>query len=253
MFNRSLASRRLLVLLISSMMAVTICTPAAFAQATQFTYQGKLVDNGSPANGSYDFQFKLFDTATVGTGTQQGSTLNRTSAVNSGSFTVQLDFGSCLTCFNGADRFLEISVKPTIGSTYTTLAPRQQITSTPYTLKSLNAATSDGLSVACVNCVTSSQIQSIQGSQITGPIPVSSVPAGSANYIQNTTSQQTSSNFNISGNGAIAGSLGIGTTNPLTRLEAVDASTQFRFGPTAAPPVAPAQSRDSRFNGGDCD
>ncbi len=30
---------------------------AAFAQTTAFTYQGRLTDGGSPANGSYDLQF----------------------------------------------------------------------------------------------------------------------------------------------------------------------------------------------------
>src|SRR5262245_28487987 len=44
------------------------------AQSTAFTYQGKLSDSGNPANGNYDLQIKLFDTATVGTGTQQGTT-----------------------------------------------------------------------------------------------------------------------------------------------------------------------------------
>ncbi len=36
--------------------------------------------------------------------------------------------------------------------------------------------------------------------------------SGSGNYIQNTTTQQSSSNFNISGNGIVAGSIGIGIT-----------------------------------------
>jgi hypothetical protein len=31
----------------------------------------------------------------------------------------------------------------------------------PYAIRSLNAASADGLSVTCVNCVTSSQIQSV--------------------------------------------------------------------------------------------
>ncbi len=44
----------------------------ASGQTTQFTYQGKLNDNGNPASGQYDFKFKLYDTSTVGTGTQQG-------------------------------------------------------------------------------------------------------------------------------------------------------------------------------------
>src|SRR5262249_11487345 len=47
----------------------------------------------------------------------------------------------------------------------------------------------------------------IAGSQISGLIPVASVPAGSVNYIQNTQSQQPSSNFHISGNGIADGSL----------------------------------------------
>src|SRR5262249_24068238 len=150
----------------------------------------------------YDFQFRLFDTPTVGTGTQQGSTLTVTNVdVINGLFSVQLDFVTCPSCFNGANRYLEISVKQIANSTYTTLSPRQQITSTPYALKSANATAADGLSVACVNCITSSQIASVNGSAVIGTIPVASVPAGNSNYIQNGTSQQASSNFNISGTG----------------------------------------------------
>ena len=32
----------------------------AFAQGTAFTYQGRLQNNGSPANGLYDYRFRLF-------------------------------------------------------------------------------------------------------------------------------------------------------------------------------------------------
>ena len=45
------------------------------AQTTALSYQDRLTDNGNPASGRYDFQFKLFDTATIGTGTQVGSTV----------------------------------------------------------------------------------------------------------------------------------------------------------------------------------
>src|SRR5689334_14094836 len=133
-----------------------------WAQTTQFTYQGKLTDTGMPASGNYDLQFKLFDTPTVGTGTQQGSTLTLTSvAVTAGLFTVQLDFGASV--FPGATRYLEISVKPSSGSTFATLGPRQLLSSAPYTIRSLNATSADGLSLACVSCVTSNQIQGVQG------------------------------------------------------------------------------------------
>src|ERR1044072_3904384 len=192
---------------ISFIFILLLVSQTALAQTTAFTYQGKLSDNSTPASGQYDFQFKLFDTPTVGTGTQVGSILTIPNVtVTNSLFTVRVDFGACANCFNGANRFLEIAVKPTSGGTFTTLGPRQPITSTPYAMRSLKAALADGLSVACVNCVTSSQIQSVNGSAVSGTIPVASVPAGSANYIQNTTTQQ-ASNFNISGNGTAAGTL----------------------------------------------
>jgi hypothetical protein len=192
---------------------------SASAQSTAFSYQGKLADGASPANGNYDFQFKLFDTSVVGTGVQQGSTVTIGNfAVTDGTFTVQLDFGAAV--FTGENRFLEINVKTTSASAFTTLGPRQQLSPTPYAIRSLVATTADGLSVTCVNCITSTQIQSVQGSQITGTIPVASVPAGSTSYIQNTTSPQASGNFNISGDGTVGGTLS---------ANAVNATTQFNI------------------------
>src|SRR6185295_6332932 len=112
------------------------------------------------------------------------------------------------TCFNGAPRFLEIAAKVHGAGVFPTpLSPRQPMTSTPYAVKSLNATTADELSVACVNCVTSSQIASVNGSAVSGAIPVGSVPAGSGSYIQNSSSQQASSSFNISGDGTAGGTL----------------------------------------------
>jgi hypothetical protein len=107
---------------------------------TAFTYQGKLTDSGSPANGSFDMEFRLFDTPTVGTGSQQGVPLQRDPVTPSaGVFTVTLDFGA--NVFSGADRFLEIGVRPS-GSinAYTFLSPRQQITSSPYAIQTLAAS-----------------------------------------------------------------------------------------------------------------
>ncbi|NOT61561.1 MAG: hypothetical protein HOP19_15195 [Acidobacteria bacterium] len=115
----------------------------ATAQTTGFTYQGKLTDAGNPANGSYDLQFKLFDT--LAGGAQQGATLVRPSvAASAGVFTVTLDFGA--NVFGGADRYLEIGVRPAgSGSGYTLLAPRQPITSAPYAIQTLNAQQLGGL------------------------------------------------------------------------------------------------------------
>ena len=96
---------------------------------TAFTYQGRLVDGGSPATGSYDFQLVLFD-APAG-GSQVGPTLVREDvAVSDGLFTLTLDFGS--TAFAGNARYLDVAVRlgASTGS-FTTLAPRQQLTPSP--------------------------------------------------------------------------------------------------------------------------
>src|SRR5262245_54416673 len=213
-------SLRILCVVVFSLL-IGASTNSVSAQTTAFNYQGKLTDAGNLANGQFDFQFKLFDTQTVGTGTQQGGDVNVANVtVTNGSFSVQLDFGACASCFNGAARFLEVAVKPTSSGTFTTLSPRQPITSAPYAIRSQTAATAtlaDGLSVACVNCVTSSQIASVNGSVVSGTIPVASVPAGSSNYIQNTTAQQATSNFNISGNGTAGGTFSSSIVNAATQ------------------------------------
>jgi hypothetical protein len=133
--------------LFASSLFVFLLSGSAHAQTTAFTYQGKLTDNNTPPaplSGNFDFQFKLFDAASLGT--QVGATLTFDGTgsnppfvvVTSGIFTVNLDFGACPTCFNGAARFLEIAVKPHGGGAFTTLTPRQQITSTPYAIKTQN-------------------------------------------------------------------------------------------------------------------
>src|SRR5215813_7896500 len=127
----------------SSLFWLLLAAGATFAQTTAFTYQGKLTDSGNPANGNYDLQFKLFDA--LSTGAQQGATLVRNPVTASaGIFTVTLDFGA--NVFGGADRFLEIGVRPAgSSSAYTVLAPRQPITATPYAIQTLNAQQLAGL------------------------------------------------------------------------------------------------------------
>jgi hypothetical protein len=209
----------------------------AQAQTSSFSYQGKLVDGGVLANGVYDFEFRIF---TAG-GVQLSSVIRDDVSVTDGVFTVILDYGSSI--FPGADRFLEIGVRPGASTgTFTTLSPRQQFTSTPYAIKSLAATSADSLS--CVNCVTSGQINSVSTGQITGvlatgqggtglsssgsagnylrsngsvwtasSLQASDLPSGNANYIQNTAVQQASSNFNISGSGTVGGTLSAGGVN----------------------------------------
>src|SRR6185295_15905048 len=163
---------------------------SVFAQGTSFTYQGRLADSGTPVNGNYDLQFGLWNSSSGGGQVGSTQTINSV-AVSNGVFTVNLDFGT--GAFPGASRFLEIAVRPASVGSFTTLTPRQPITSTPYAVRSLNAATADS-------------------------VPASGVPSGSGNYIQNSTSTQAISNFNISGNGTAAGMLSGNIINATTQL-----------------------------------
>lgn len=199
-------SLRMLLLLAALLLGAVV----AIAQTTLFTYQGRLNDGNSAANGSYDFQFKLFDAATAGNQVGITNALNGI-VVTGGGFTVSLDFGAA--AFPGADRWLEISVKPPNSNSFILLTSRHRVTATPYAIKSLNAATADGLSTACSGCVTDAQIGGVAASKLTGALPVASVPDLSGNYIKNATTAQALSNFNISGNGTVGGTLTAGTVN----------------------------------------
>jgi hypothetical protein len=177
---------------------VLLAGPQVLAQTATFTYQGRLTDGGTGANGVYDLQFGLFDNFSGGA--QIGATQTVSNiTVSGGVFTVGLNFGS--SAFPGANRFLEISARVAGGGAFTLLTPRQHITSTPYAVRSLTATTTDGLSSACAGCVQDANINTVAGNKVSGAIPVAGVPAGSTSYIQNTGAQQANSNFNISGLG----------------------------------------------------
>src|SRR5438876_11796027 len=108
---------------------LTMGASTAFAQTTSFTYQGRLTDGGTAANGNYDLQFALFDSLSGGTQIGSTQTIN-TVAVSNGFFAVTLDFGA--SSFTGANRFLDISARPSGFGSFSLLVPRQQLTSTPY-------------------------------------------------------------------------------------------------------------------------
>ena len=68
-----------------------------YSQTTSISYQGSLEDEGSPANGNYNFAFRLYDSGTFGN--QLGNELSRTNInVTNGIFTINnLDFGAPFT------------------------------------------------------------------------------------------------------------------------------------------------------------
>ena len=144
---------------------------------TAFMYQGHLSNGGSPAEGEYDFEFRLFDDPS-GPG-QVGLTITAEDiAIDAGTFTVPLDFDSGI--FTGDARWLEIGVRPGPETgAFTTLNPRQELTPTPYALYALNGPGSSGFWAANGNDIYNGNSGSV-GIGTTGPVEKLDVRAGTS-------------------------------------------------------------------------
>jgi hypothetical protein len=202
--------KRVLALSLLSLLSFTVIS----AQTTAFTYQGSLNVGGVPANGNFDFQFLLFGVPTGGSAIGLGLGFNNV-AVTNGSFTVVLNFQNQ---FSAPERYLEIRVRPAGQGTHTTLTPRQPFLSTPY---SINAAQLGGTAANQFVITTDARLTDSRD-----PLP------NSGSYIQNRATQQTASNFNISGNGGIGGSLSVGDAGTFQR--SVTIGTNLNLGGAAA-------------------
>ena len=217
--------------LFGCLILLLLVTTTAISQGTAFTYQGKLTDSGNPANGVYDLQFKLFDTQAVGTGAEHGPILtNPAVQVAAGIFTVTLDFSG--GSFSGADRFLEIGVRPA-GSpnAYTILSPRQQITSSPYAIQTLNAARLGGVDASNFIRANTNGDVGIGAPTPTAKLDVSGIiqsklgpnfgefRIGGSTVLSAASGSLLSINAGGFTNVGIAGNVGIGTNAPTSKLE----------------------------------
>jgi hypothetical protein len=134
---------------------------SGIAQGTAFTYQGRLYDGTSLANGNYDMRFHVYNAATGGS-ILGGPITNAPVTVSNGLFTVLLDFGP--NVFTGSSDWLQIGVR-TNGSSasYLALLPRQQLTPTPYSIYS-ETANAAGLS----GTVPAGSLSGVNGTGLTG-------------------------------------------------------------------------------------
>ncbi len=206
--------------LLLTVITLAILATAMIAQTNDFTYQGSLINAGVPATGTYDFEFRLFDTDNGGA--QVGATATRTGVtVTDGVFNVSLSFTGG---FPGADRWLEISIRSAgSGGGYQQLLPRVKIGSSPYAVKSQTAETA-GNATTANNALSLGGVAANQYVQTTDPRMTDARPptVGSNSYIQNqSAAPQAATDFNISGNGRAGGTL---TGN------VVNAATQFNIG-----------------------
>src|SRR5712692_7375919 len=147
---------------LASLARFTLAAPLG----TAFTYEGHLTSGTNPANGHYDFTFKLFDA--ISGPSQHGSTLTNPSVVVAkGLFTTQLDFGAGI--FDGTAYWLEIGVRTNGGGSFTTLVPRQPVTPSPYAIFSPTAGTATTAGSATSVAANGVSGSAIQDASITAP------------------------------------------------------------------------------------
>ncbi len=146
----------------------------SFAQGTAFTYQGLLKASNAPANGTFDFRFILYNAAEGGS--QVGITqIKEDMAVANGLVQTELNFGDI---FGGDAVWLEVGVRPGMESgTFTTLSPRQPITSSPYSIRSLTAAQAESSETALTSGsatnfsgVLAGDVTGTQGATVVGKV-----------------------------------------------------------------------------------
>jgi len=133
--------KHILLNLLGSLAAIAVLEPSlsnVFAQDSAFTYQGRLADNGSPANGVYDFTFQAFDAVAAGNSIGGSVTVNGVGVTN-GLFTAVVDLSSAP--FTGPARWLQIGVSSNGMGNFTALAPRQPLTPSPYAIYAHTAGT----------------------------------------------------------------------------------------------------------------
>lgn len=168
-----------------------------------YTIQGSLKDGNVPANGNYDISYTLYETETGGTIVGGNNHLNV--PVVNGVFTFT---EPAYAAFHtpGRTLWIEFGFKPAFSQQpYTILAPRQRLGAVPFSISSLISA--DSLKLGGTDA---SQFVLTADPRLTNARPPT---AGSSSYIQNSTTAQASSNFNISGNGTVGGTLNAGTVS----------------------------------------
>lgn len=124
---------------------LVLCSSIAYAQPTTITYQGKLLDNnGLPVNMSaVSMTFSIYDAASNGAKVWPiaNSAATKSVDVENGLYSVTLGTGSGSdevinpNIFNGITPFLEVGINSTV-------LPRTQITSVPFSILSNNLSSS---------------------------------------------------------------------------------------------------------------
>jgi len=193
-------------------LAVIGAAALAHAQSTAFTYHGILNRNRAPVTGEYDMEFAVYDVENGGAAVA-GPLPKNAVGVTNGLFSVRIDFLGGV--FTGPPRWLEVKVRPAGNGNFETLSPRQELTSSPYSIRALTAGTagdvSNGSVVKSLNTLKD-DVTLAAGANVT------IAPSGNTLTISSTGPGGNIWSLNGANTYYNAGSVGIGTNNPVTRL-----------------------------------
>lgn len=178
----------------------------AFAQGTAFTYNGRLSNDGAPANGPHDMRFTVYDASAAGIAVAGPLPVSPVDVAN-GLFTVRIDFGANI--FTGPTRWLHVEVRPVGGANYTVLTPRQEVTSSPYAIRAQTAGS-----------VASGAVTATQLNTGLAPAPGQFLSYDGGNLVWSDPGVAAGNIWSLlSGNAYYsAGNVGIGTSSPETKL-----------------------------------
>ncbi|MFA5927946.1 MAG: tail fiber domain-containing protein [Candidatus Margulisiibacteriota bacterium] len=200
-------------------LVLAILSMAAFAVPNQLTYSGRLLQNGALVNATLQMHFKIYDDITSTLPTDLlWSTSNINVDVNQGIYSVVLDQVSP-NVFSGDSAYLEVMVGTE------TLAPRTRINSVGYALQA-GALTGIGNVIPTTGNVGFGTTSPTRLVQLAGANPILSFVRGATEvgYIQTVTGDALAIDVhnlakNLLLNSLSNGKVGIGTTNPLHKLE----------------------------------
>lgn len=195
-----------------------MATMQAQAAGTGFSYQGELIDNGSPANGNYDIAINYFDFEAGGSPHLLPPPEFLSINVINGLFTLEdVDFGDI---YSGRELFwLEIYVRESTSGgagLWTTLAPRHKLNATPYSSHSFYADYAAEAAGLTINGASTGDVLTYNG---TDWVPAAAT--GTSPWIVNGSGIL---GENISYN---TGVVGIGTNQPTANLSVIHGGGVF--------------------------